>query len=416
MLKEEQVAELLTRCERLVSKELPQIRGNLRNSITRSAAVWELLVIEAASKLGRVEYEPYPDGCPDIKLHFPQGRFIWIEIAFLYPKFWMEERQSKEITNWITRESLRRGISEFTVSCHFDGDRSNPAGPVRYLPKINQKKQFLAEVEVKGFFTFIQSYPGESHSQYLSKYSMTLSYSPNAVGPYLSTGGGLVQESAKIVKQHAVYRVLKGKAKQHSVTGPRIICIGSDQSPSLSTLNSPGDPTLQDAVYAAFAESTSLSGAIVIRIESSPSFLGTFEKSARGTILLNPQAKAPITEADSNLLSALDFNRWNFFSPLEKTDRKNNDSFRRVGGSLSFKLGGKVEIEVPTNILIDSLAGKTSLIKEYGLAPDDRITQYLNEGWQIKSCRFKEGNIEAGEASKIVFEIVPPPNPVFWPK
>lgn len=65
MLKEEQVAELLRRCEAVAGRVLKQTRGNLRRAETRAAAVWELIVLEAVSQLGRVELES-PVGGPDV--------------------------------------------------------------------------------------------------------------------------------------------------------------------------------------------------------------------------------------------------------------------------------------------------------------------------------------------------------------
>lgn len=58
MLKEEQAAELLRRCESIAGRALKQTRGNLRRAETRAAAVWELVVSEAVAQLGRVELEP----------------------------------------------------------------------------------------------------------------------------------------------------------------------------------------------------------------------------------------------------------------------------------------------------------------------------------------------------------------------
>ncbi len=74
MLREEQVAELLIRVEKAVGKELPQTRGNLRNPENRAAAVWELLVMETASHIGQIEYEPEGGESPDIRLHPKKGR------------------------------------------------------------------------------------------------------------------------------------------------------------------------------------------------------------------------------------------------------------------------------------------------------------------------------------------------------
>jgi hypothetical protein len=55
MLKEEQAAELLTRCETIIGKKLSDVQSKLQQPDARSATVWELLVIEAASQIGTVE-------------------------------------------------------------------------------------------------------------------------------------------------------------------------------------------------------------------------------------------------------------------------------------------------------------------------------------------------------------------------
>jgi hypothetical protein len=75
-----------------------------------------------------------------------------------------------------------------------------------------------------------------------------------------------------------------------------------------------------------------------------------------------------------------------------------------------------VEIEVPINIVIDALAGKTNLFKEYRISQNDSVGRALEEGWVIKSCKLKEGNIEAGEAPKIIFGLDHFPLSVFGSK
>ena len=74
-----------------------------------------------------------------------------------------------------------------------------------------------------------------------------------------------------------------------------------------------------------------------------------------------------------------------------------------------------VKIEVPANIVVDALAGKTSLFEEYNLDKNEPVGQAVNEGWAIAECSLKEGNIEAGEAPKVVLKLIPPPLSVFWP-
>ncbi|MGE4053098.1 MAG: hypothetical protein AB7F38_18650, partial [Piscinibacter sp.] len=82
MLSEEQAAELLRRCEAIAGRGLKALRGRLSSPEGRLAAVWEMLVVDASSRLGKVEYES-ADGGPDIRLQLPSGRWVWIEATFL---------------------------------------------------------------------------------------------------------------------------------------------------------------------------------------------------------------------------------------------------------------------------------------------------------------------------------------------
>lgn len=320
------------------------------------------------------------------------------------------------MADWITNESIRRNIPPFKVSCQFDGDRSNDAGPLRSLPELHQKKQFLAGADVVAFFGAVEKSPMTPFSIRHSEYTVEISYSPHATGPHLSTGGGLAQESPRSVKEHAVYRVLKGKAKQHDVDGVRLVCIGSDQSPALSSLVSPGNPTFRDAVFAAFRETRSLSGAIVLRIEDSIRMFGGIERVAKGEIFLNPTAREKIEESDLLNIQRMNFNRWKYFFRMEKYEPASNKSYRRVGGSLAISAKSfGVRLEVPANILIDSLAGKTNLKREYLTDDDDPLLRCLDEGWVIKACEWKAGNVEKGEAPRIILDLEQPPEAVFWP-
>lgn len=416
MLREEQATELLRRCELITAQRLKKIRGNLRKAESRAAAIWELLVIEEVSRIGEVKYEPHQGSSPDILLSLSNGREIWIEVAFLYPRFWKQERQSRAVASWITEAAKRRNISPFKVSCQFDGDRENTAGPVRNLPGLHEKKKFLTEPELRSFFDTIKNQPERGFSVEHKKYSLELIYSPKRKGPYLSTGGGLAQEAPKIIKEHAVYRVLKEKTRQHHVEGPRLVCIGSDQSPALSNLVGPGTPKVRDAVFAAFSKTRSLSGVIILKIEDSINFGGGFQRHAKGEIFINPKAKEPLFKNDISKLRQLNFNRWKYFFRIEKYEKSNNDAFKRVSGMLNSKHRGvELDLEIPCNLLIDSLAGKTNLFEHYALKQNDLEFKCLNEGWTVKSCSLKEGNIEAGEAPKVVLSLTPLSETVFWP-
>jgi hypothetical protein len=413
MLREEQAAELLRRCESLAGVPLSQTRGNLRQSKSRAAAIWELLVFEEMSRLGDVAYEPHEGASPDLLLTLPSGKSIWVEAAFLYPRFGMEERQSEAVVFWVAGEASRLGIPPFKISCNFEGDRTNPAGPVRLLPKLNQGKVFLHDATIQDFFRRIIADPGRDLSFSHKIYSVELQYEAVAKGPYSHSGGGLIQESPKNVRQHALYRALKLKARQHRVPGMRIICIGSDRSTALSEMMLPGRPKPKDAVSAVFAETQSISAVVTVRIECVPSLPG-LQRRARSTLYLNPHSREPLTQVELEPLQRLNFNRWRYYYPMPQHKRALGFSARRLAGSLTIGSGGfDMRLEVPATIVVECLAGRTNLFHEYGTGSNDPLDKALRDGWSIQGCSWKEGDVEAGEAPKIVLELQAPPEQVF---
>jgi hypothetical protein len=413
MLIEEQVHGLLLRCERLLGTELRRIRGDLRNADNRAAAIWELIVLDAAMTISPIEYEPLQGSSPDICLNLPYGRSIWIEVTYIYPRFWQEERQTTEVRRWLFSEIKRRGIPTGKILIYLYGEQTK-AGRVPKLPKSNEKKKFLSHPELEKLYDRISSYPSESYNCYLTPYTISLSYQPEAKPP-LSSFGGPIHESPTNVKEHAVYRKLKEKAKQFHVQEPLVICLGSDQSPALSEVS--GRAHIHRAVQAAFLEHHSLSAVIIVSIALRPVILGELSRKAHVEILINPYARYPLKAEEIQSLRKIDFNRWRYTYPIEKNESDTIKRDRRVTGHLTWRPKAMgIEIEIPSNIVIDALAGKKSLTEAYRLPKNHQISRILNDGWVIESCSLKEGNLEAGEATKIVLELVPPSIALFKQK
>ncbi len=401
MLKEDQAAELLRRCELITNQRLTQIRGNLKKAESRSAAILELLVIEEISKIAhRVDYEPDSGASPDILLTLDTGRKIWIEIAFVYPRFGKEKRKSDLVQDWIIEEAKRRNISPYKISFRFDGEKQE-AGFKTTLPKLHEKKKFLQDSEIIGFFETIKQFPSQKYSFKHSYYSLKLIYDPKRDGPFISSGG-LVQEAPKTVKENNVYRVLDNKRRQHNV--PRLIFLGSDQSPIFSDSR-----MINSARDSIFSKTQSISGVILLSISN-------YFQQAKYQIFDNKRAKEPLTETDINRLYQMNFNRWKYSAPLEQYEPDNKNGFRRVSGKLGINKveNNTIQIEIPSKILLDALAGKTDLKQEYG-PKENKAFNCINEGWIVTSCSWKEGNIEAGEDSKVILELEPPPEAVYWP-
>jgi hypothetical protein len=397
MLKEEQVAELLTRCETVTGQRLEQIRGNLSSAETRSAAIWELVVLDASTKIGAVEYEPHSDGSPDIRVTLPSGNLIWIEIAFLYPRFWKEERQSFEVSQWLRREADRRGVDGFKISCRFSGPASR-SGYIRKLPQLHQRNNFLKSEIVKEFFNQIVSNKTERAFFTHPEYTIEVLYAPESNG---GGGGGVVQEAPKHYKEHALYRIVKEKARQHDVPGIRLLCIGTDQSNALSTTVAPGCVNASEALYHAYNQTTSISGVITVGIESRVQGFTGITRDARAIIYYNERAKVIPDAADKDVLSKLNFNLWKYHQPLNQYDTPPNGLYRKLGGRLSVSTsnnGGKLTI--PTTALLEVLAGRASLSELYDLSAEP----LLSGDYCIKSCSFQEGSPEAGDSSTVTLD------------
>lgn len=422
MLKEEQAAELLKRCETIAGRELKQIRGNLRRASTRAEAVWELIVVEAAAQIGRLEYESTQGG-PDIRLELPTGRWVSIEVTYLHPRFDNEEQRSAMVVRWLHDAAATIGANPPEIRCEFHGDNKHPAGPKRTLPLEQDRKQFLASTEVSQFLAAVFSRPTETHQKQLSDYSVTLIASPRTPGSFgfLSWGGSL-QEAPKTVNEHAVFRAVRSKIQQHKVEEPHLVCIGSDVSPVLSSSMQSFGIRLEHALGAAVLKSGELSGVLVVNIEQAmPVLQNRITRTARYTIYPVTSCRHPLTEEEWALLQKLDLNRWKYSFPLPKKEALPQHRSRYISGSLglSSTSGGNVKLTIPASVLVDILAGRKQLLDDYRGKEDsfgNAIAHCLHEGWTIVSCSFQDGDIQQAEAALVVLELAPPHSPVFWPR
>lgn len=420
MLRDEQAAELLRRCEAIVGRELKQVRGNLRKASTRADAVWELIVVEAAAQLGRIDYESIQGG-PDIRLELPTGRWVSIEVTYLHPRFEDEERRSAMIVQWLHEATASIKPYPPEVRCEFHGDDKHQAGPKRILPKEHEKKNFLASEDVSGFLSAVRSRPTETHELMLTDYSVTLMASPRRSRfDGFHSWGGLVQETPKVVEEHAAYRAIREKLRQHKVNEPHLVCIGSDVSPVLSSVPLGWGIRLEQALSAAVQKSSELSGVLVVNIEQTAPAFGGVTRTARCTAYPIPNCRYPLTEDEWAFIRNLDLNRWKYTNSLPIKEVPPAHRVRHVSGPIqqSTSPGGQVKLTIPTNVLVDVLAGRTQLLSQCGGEEDNfgkSVAQCLQEGWSIIGCSFQDGDLQQGISASVEIELAPPYASVFWP-
>lgn len=388
MLKEEQVAELLRRCEAIAGRTLKQTRGNLRKAETRAAAVWELIASEAASQLGRVELEP-PAGGPDIRLELPTGRWVTIEVAYLYRRFEDEERRQSLVLAWVHEALSSLVPNQFLLRCEFHGEYGHPAGPRLVLPQEHERKQFLASTEVAKFLANVAARPHEPQHARLSEFPVTLHSSPRPPGdPGYVTSGGPCLEAPEVAKEHSAHRTLRTKIRQHSIEGPHLVCIGSDVSRVLSNPPNGMGVRLEHALGAAVRSGGGLSGVLVVRIEEAHRLWGESARAAHCITYPVSDCRYPLTEEEWAFIRKLDFNRWKFTFPLTRKEVAPRHRYRHVSGPLSLGSfpGGNMKLTIPASVLVDVLAGRTSLMHEYGHEDEHfgrTVTRSLQEGWAV---------------------------------
>jgi hypothetical protein len=416
MLKEEQAAELLRRCEALADRRLDNLRGNLRRAETRAAAVWEMIVFEASSQLGHVDYEDQSGG-PDLKLHFSDNRFAWIEIAYQNPRFQDEERRSNAVMEWVNQERQRIGFAG-SISCDFFGELNNPAGPVRKLPTLHEKKVFLRDPEVLAFFSRLKDPLSAIHQVTLKRWTVTLTANPEPSQFLIS--GGTVQESPRMVQEHAVYRKLVKKRNQHKVEGPRVICIGSDTSRAVGLNQSHRMINLESAISGALTPGGSISAVIVVEIAVSQATIGVTVRKATAQLYPIDEnlTRYPLSNEEFDVLASLDFNRWKYSYAFNRHVEEVPACMLRTSNRLSIapKSDGSVKLRIPGPELLDALAGRQSLVHAHTAPdnpPDQNLTYLLGSGWRVVNCQYVQGDVQKGLSELIELTLAPPHEPVY---
>jgi hypothetical protein len=114
---------------------------------------------------------------------------------------------------------------------------------------------------------------------------------------------------------------------------------------------------------------------------------------------LNEGAAHPLHQVQVDALMRLDFNRWAYYFPLEQWESDDMTDFKQLGGPLIVEHRKEtVSLSVPSTILVDCLAGKTTLKKHYS---DSTGVKLIEDGWRVVGCAFEPGVIEQDLASRV---------------
>ncbi len=407
MLKDDQVIELLKYCEELLGYSLKQIRGNLKNLEHRSAAIFELIVIDQLSRIGIVEYESKEGQSPDIKLIFDNGAYIWIEIAFLYPRYWKNEQRRIEFDHAVSNEAKRRKISPEKIQISFFHTQDTKGKPKQSIPELHQIKKAISSGTIKDFFDEVVKNPDSFFLKSSDDYNFTIQYNPDKKDCFKITSS-TVMESTDNIKENNLYRVLKSKCQQHKIKDePRLILVGTDKSSAIPSKDSPERLNEQNVINKIFTDNTSISGILLVRIE--PDQIKPDNDKTHILIYKNSIARNPLENHIIESLREIDFKGWKYTSPIDKfktnlTKKTNQTNKTSSSFKTRFDEHGPI-IELAENILIDIIAGKTSLRDEFPILKSPNMKfEPLKFASSLREVSFIEADLRQGKPRIVVLK------------
>ncbi len=301
MLAEHQVRFLLERCEKLVGKELTQIRGNLRSKRHVRHAIWELILMDAAAEIGPVEYEPLTAGGRALDIFLDVEGGIWLEAAFLEPRFRDVLERQEMFTERLRKEEKRRGLAIGSVERNFYGTKSDFGFDVT-IPAENELARLFSAPDVQAFFREVAENPEHSRQLDLGRLGATvvLSYLGPAVGPVHTVGGSPLIEAPRKVEEHALFRLLDEKGSKYrsaGITQPVVVHVATERNPSVGRLGSVHVVPHRDAVGAALRKHRVISGVVLLWLESPvPVFSLAAQRQPRLDTFLNDYAAHPLPQ------------------------------------------------------------------------------------------------------------------------
>jgi hypothetical protein len=368
MLAEHQVRFLLEHCEEILGRELKQLRGNLRSKLHVRAAIWELILIDAAAELGPVKYEEATPGGKALDIFLDMDGGLWIEAAFLEPRFTEILERQEKFTQRLRKAEREAGIAVGSIQREFYGTKS-AAGFDVTVPHESELARIFRTPDMRTFFAAIKAQPSEHRRIDLGAAGVTvvLTYAGPRSGPTFSVGGSPVLEAPRTIEEHALFRLLDQKGRKYrnaGITHPVVIHVATERNPSVSRFYSVHTVPHRDAVAAALRKHPIISGVVLMWLESPvPVFGQAPPRQPRLEAFLNDDALHPLTERMRAVLPRMRFDRvdygelWNEWEGATTAEQR----LDRLGGPMNYRsTKDGFTVTIPADLLIQALGSSTS--------------------------------------------------------
>ena len=179
--------QLLWECEAVADTSELIRRLNGDDALARLAADYEVILLNALSKLGRVRYEPALGGARRADLLFEPpasaARSALVEITAVSDRDAHKENPVAEFQKELIAFARDLGLEGTGLGVRYSGAREGPLGDQKmrlFLPAKSEIRRFARKREIRGFLENIRSVPGRPWKLSLPvpPGTLELSYSP----------------------------------------------------------------------------------------------------------------------------------------------------------------------------------------------------------------------------------------------
>jgi hypothetical protein len=402
---------------------LRHVNGLNRHNENSLSIEWEVVLLNAFNKLGRVTYEPALVGKsrPDLLFCHAAGRELLADIATVSDRGFHEENPVEAFLSELERMKKKYRLAEGTFSWKIGGHREGPFRDQKMKLDLPQKKDFsrIFDEKFHRFMKQIKANPCApfSHIVRTSGADVWIGYNP---GTRFSWGDHPGYTVAYSITRNPIYNALKRKSRQIKDSGYKgyraiVLCDGGCYL-FREKLYSPDAFRMREVVCKFLEETSSVGLVLIVSIQSrlrSP-FHSQTELNTHIEFFTNSQECAGFADQLVDELAAA--------MPKPITDasgavnhlngRHAKEGISRYGG---WKMEGR-KIEISARALLLLLAGQISqerFLKDHRLIPteEDKAGFNMFEKFYREGRLFEKANIRKAaeeDDDAIVFEFGDP--------
>jgi hypothetical protein len=339
---------------------------NRLNSLDKSIATeWEVVLINALSKLGNVFHEKDFNGkTPDLYFECEEMPSFVADIKTISDDFYENNNSLKYFRERFYNFLSKKKVSSRGIRLDITGDFIGEYGEQQVKLKLPHKKDrdinTFIQSKFSGFINSIKNYPHDSLSLQIEEDGVSIRVSYNPEDQF--SGGGYPSYTLPYsLKENPIYRQLTKKAEKlrksnYSGILGIFLCDGGCDSLNNNIYN-PSGYGQENIIEEFFRNNTSISFIFVFTPEEERGADGITRKYIKSNFYRNRNARYPVKDAFSNYLQCIgDFIPSPESMPVNaiyQLKSKKAEGLSNYGG---YEMSGD-EIKISSRMLVELLAG-----------------------------------------------------------